>query len=109
MGEDVRVAVSPRGMDYDWGDHPGWADTCGQPGGVLVGGTCRVPGPVQSRGAETRLAVAGPTVVRRKISEDYGEALLLQLASGKVWFDPQRRLIGRVELWILLGLSGGDA
>ena len=82
MGEDVRAAVPPRGMDYGWGDHPGWAVPCGPPGGVLVGGTRRVPGPVQSRGAETRLAVAGPTVVRRKISEDYGEVLLLQLASG---------------------------
>ena len=89
MGEDVRAAVPPRGMDYGWGDHPGWAVPCGPPGGVLVGGTRRVPGPIQSRGAETRLAVAGPTVVRRKISEDYGEALLLQLASGKVGFDPR--------------------
>jgi hypothetical protein len=35
--------------------------------------------PVKSRGC---LAVTGPTVVLRRISEDYGEALLLQLASG---------------------------
>ena len=42
---------------------------------ALVG--CLVP--VLSRGSP---AAAGRTVVRRRISEDYGEALLLQLASG---------------------------
>ena len=52
----------------------------GPSGGVLLGGTRRVPGPTPIPGDS--LAAAGHTVVQRRNSEDYEEALAARPASG---------------------------
>ena len=72
----------------------------GPSGGVLLGGTRRVPGPTPIPGDS--LAAAGHTVVQRRNSEDYEEALAEGWRRGRSGSDP-RRLFGRAELWICQG------
>ncbi len=73
VGEAVGRRFPPRGLDCGWDGHPIWAVCVGRLGvsslEALIG--CLVS--VRSRGG---------TFVQRRISEDCGQALLLQLASG---------------------------
>jgi hypothetical protein len=56
-----------RGDRLRLGDHPGWAVSVGRLGVSSLQPLVGCLAPVQTRGAETHLAVAGPTLVRRKI------------------------------------------
>ena len=82
------------------GRSPGLDGPSGPSGGVLLGGTRRVPGPTPIPGDS--LAAAGHTVVQRRNSEDYEEALAEGRRRGRSGSDP-RRLFGRAELWICQG------
>ena len=59
-----------------------------------------MPGPTPIPGDS--LAAAGHTVVQRRNSEDYEEALAEGRRRGRSGSDP-RRLFGRAELWICQG------
>ena len=72
-GEAVRMADRPGGT-VAWTNTRAGRSIYGPPGGVLDGGTHRVPCPVRPGVARLQ---PGTTVVRRRISEDYEEALLL--------------------------------